>query len=270
MSMPKFPKPDPDLTREQALTMILSSIALEELALSHIMNAEGEKIQYILNQSDCCQDPADLAGILAVNKSVGDLLEMVLQNQLILKNKMDKVLEFLPVSPGPPCPPGPPRPPGPPCSPGPPCPPGPPHPPGPPIAYCASKPPIHFTARPKDYSRQEPLQWEGVPKQGCFELAPDDQTKIKLPATGSVMISLFLELDHANCPCGEIELGILCGGRRLLVKELRPHTCRHTTVIYKKAFIEIPCSCRPCYASAFISAPCGMQIRQGRIVFTQV
>ena len=99
MSMPKFPKPDPDLTREQALTMILSSIALEELALSHIMNAEGEKIQYILNQSDCCQDPADLAGILAVNKSVGDLLEMVLQNQLILKNKMDKVLEFLPVSP---------------------------------------------------------------------------------------------------------------------------------------------------------------------------
>lgn len=33
MSMPEFPKPDPGLTQEQALTMILSSIALEEAAL---------------------------------------------------------------------------------------------------------------------------------------------------------------------------------------------------------------------------------------------
>lgn len=44
MSMPEFPKPDPDFTPEKALTMILSSVALEEVALSHIINAEAEKI----------------------------------------------------------------------------------------------------------------------------------------------------------------------------------------------------------------------------------
>lgn len=49
MSMPEFPEPNPDFTLEQALIMILSSIALEEAALGHIMNAEGEKIQHILN-----------------------------------------------------------------------------------------------------------------------------------------------------------------------------------------------------------------------------
>ncbi|MGI6175798.1 MAG: hypothetical protein ACOYJC_06530 [Christensenellales bacterium] len=80
MSMPEFPKPNPDLTQEQVLTMILSSIALEEVALSHIINAEGEKIQYILNKTGVHGCPADLKDIVAVNKSVTDLLEVVLQN----------------------------------------------------------------------------------------------------------------------------------------------------------------------------------------------
>ena len=46
MSMPSFPPNGADLTREEALTMIIASIAMEELALSHIINAEGEKLQY--------------------------------------------------------------------------------------------------------------------------------------------------------------------------------------------------------------------------------
>ena len=132
MSMPEFPKPNPELTQEQALTMILSSIALEEVALSHIINAEGEKIQHILKQVPCGGHPADLQDILAVNQSVATLLEMVLQNQMILKNKLDKVLEYLPKPPRPPEPPYPPYPPGPPCPPYPPHPPHPPCPPEPP------------------------------------------------------------------------------------------------------------------------------------------
>ena len=47
MSMPSFPPNGADMTQEEALTMIIASIAMEELALSHILNAEGEKLQYI-------------------------------------------------------------------------------------------------------------------------------------------------------------------------------------------------------------------------------
>ena len=32
-------------TRDQAITDLIQSVALEETALSHILNAEGEKIQ---------------------------------------------------------------------------------------------------------------------------------------------------------------------------------------------------------------------------------
>lgn len=94
--MPQFPSPNPELTREQALNMILSSIAMEELALSHILNAQGEKLSHVLNGSSCPGRSACPEDILAMNKSVTTLLEMVMQNQLILKIKMDRALEYLP------------------------------------------------------------------------------------------------------------------------------------------------------------------------------
>ena len=43
MSMPSFPKADTDITHENAINMILTSIAMEELALSHIMNADADR-----------------------------------------------------------------------------------------------------------------------------------------------------------------------------------------------------------------------------------
>ena len=48
MSQPTFPQIDPPLSREGSLNQIIASIAMEELSLSHILNAEGEKLQYVL------------------------------------------------------------------------------------------------------------------------------------------------------------------------------------------------------------------------------
>ena len=112
------------MTREDALTMIIASIAMEELALSHILNAEGEKLQYILGTLPGTKPCAGPQEVLAVNKSVTTLVETVTQNQMLLKNKLDRVLEFCPLPPPPP--PGCPEPGPPPCGPEPcpsPCPP---------------------------------------------------------------------------------------------------------------------------------------------------
>lgn len=107
------------MTKDEALTMIITSIAMEELALSHIVNAEGEKLQYVLGTLPGSRKPcASTQEILAVNQSAAALLDTVMQSQMLLKGKLEKALEASgrkpvpepPCSPGhpcePPCPPG--------------------------------------------------------------------------------------------------------------------------------------------------------------------
>ena len=107
MSQPTFPQIDPPLTREGSLNEIISSIAMEELSLSHIINAEGEKLQYILGTLPGAKPCATAQEVLVVNKSVASLLDVVAQNQMLLKNKLEKVLEVCPPLPPPGPPPGP-------------------------------------------------------------------------------------------------------------------------------------------------------------------
>ena len=127
MSMPSFPPDGANMTREEALTMIIASIAMEELALSHILNAEGEKLQYILGTLPGTEPCACPHEVLSINKSVTALLEAVTQNQMLLKNKLERALEACPHPCPPPCKPEPgPHPAPPPCKPEPgphPCPP---------------------------------------------------------------------------------------------------------------------------------------------------
>lgn len=52
-------------TREQAITDLIQSVALEETALSHILNAEGEKLQKIMSFDDIAPDT-----VLMANRSV--------------------------------------------------------------------------------------------------------------------------------------------------------------------------------------------------------
>lgn len=96
MSMPTFPENGIDLTKEQAFNMILGSIAMEELALSHIINAEGEKLQYILGTLPGSNGPcATKNELLEVNRSISCLIEQVTESQIILKNKLSKVLQAM-------------------------------------------------------------------------------------------------------------------------------------------------------------------------------
>lgn len=93
MSMPEFPKPNPDLTQQEALTMILSSIALEELALSHIINAEGEKIQYAVGTLPGLAGGSTIEDVTDINESAADTLGTVLENQVVLVGKLTQALQ---------------------------------------------------------------------------------------------------------------------------------------------------------------------------------
>ena len=102
MSMPSFPKDGANMSREQALTMIIASIAMEERALGYIIEAEGDKLRHVLGQC-ACATPEE---ILKVNKSAARLLEAAAENQRNLRCKLAIAMEGCGNQrPEPPCPP---------------------------------------------------------------------------------------------------------------------------------------------------------------------
>ncbi|WP_170953331.1 collagen-like protein [Bacillus thuringiensis] len=108
MSQPNIPNitPNISLTREESINLILASIALEELGLAHIINAEAEKIQYALGTLSGLSPAATLDEILAVNESVNKTIQSALKTQMLLQSKLDSVIQT-PVLTGPTGPPGP-------------------------------------------------------------------------------------------------------------------------------------------------------------------
>ena len=106
MSLPMFPQIDPPLTREESLNEIISSIASEELSLSHILNAEGEKLQYVLGTLPGLEEAANFDEVMKVNRSVQDTLSDVMEQQAMLTAKLSAAMKA-PVLPGPAGPAGP-------------------------------------------------------------------------------------------------------------------------------------------------------------------
>ncbi len=98
MSMPNIPNVNPDIsiTWDQAISLILSSIAFEELGLAHIINAEAEKLQYVLGTlpPSTPLDPPTIDDLLAVNESVANTLRNVMTNQLILQNTLEDAIKY--------------------------------------------------------------------------------------------------------------------------------------------------------------------------------
>lgn len=293
MSMPEFPLPNLDLMREQVLNMILSSIAMEELALSHILNAEGEKIQHVLGRTSCtsCDFYAGCTGcpvctgcapcknckahhdeLLAVNKSVTSLLEMVMQNQLILKNKMDRVLEYLPKSSPAPIPPMSPCPPVPSCPPVSPC----------PLTCntpCACTPnwqdhAPRFTAIGGLYHCNGAVAWhaDGDCSDRDFGVIGADASKIRLPRSGSFKVSVCLELGicEANRNVELLELLITCRDQSP-ISHIFCQTCDQKSFeLQGSAILHMPCPTSPCFASLLVRAPKGICIKKGRITFKRL
>lgn len=72
-----------DVIRCQAITDIIESVALEQTALSHILNAEGEKLQAIIATVDITPEE-----MLAANKSVQSMVEAITRLEMLLQAKL--------------------------------------------------------------------------------------------------------------------------------------------------------------------------------------
>ena len=88
MSMPKIECTNID--KCCAAASLLESVALEETAISHILNAEGEKLQKIICMSTCSHHD-----LLEANKSVENMVEKITALEEVLKQKLELVVPIL-------------------------------------------------------------------------------------------------------------------------------------------------------------------------------
>lgn len=91
MSLPTIPNITPkiSLNRCETINMLLSSIALEEIGLSHILNAEGEKLQCFLET-----DPCELNDYLKINDSINKTLRTIVKSQILLQFKLEDIISL--------------------------------------------------------------------------------------------------------------------------------------------------------------------------------
>jgi len=73
-----------DGSRDQAITDLIQSVALQEAALAHIMNAEGEKMQAIIGKSDVTSEE-----LLTLNKSVESMINSITRLEMMLQAKLE-------------------------------------------------------------------------------------------------------------------------------------------------------------------------------------
>ena len=110
MSFPNIPNvtPNIDLSRVEVINLLLASIAFEELGLAHIINAEAEKIQFVLGTLPG-EVPTTIPTIptipiiptiptidtlLNINTSVERVLRDVIKKEMLLQFKLEDVIRI--------------------------------------------------------------------------------------------------------------------------------------------------------------------------------
>lgn len=93
MGMPTIPdiKPKIEITVEETVKLLLASIALEELSLAHIMNAEAEKVQEVIK----CPSGDKLHELICIDKSIERVLRDVIKKEMLLEFKFENILELI-------------------------------------------------------------------------------------------------------------------------------------------------------------------------------
>ncbi|MEK4509783.1 MULTISPECIES: hypothetical protein [Paenibacillus] len=108
MSLPNVPNITPTITvtTADAINLLLISIALEEIGLSHIINAEAEKIQYVVGTLPGLTPHSSIEDILRVDKDVRATLSEVIRKEMLLQMKLETILNSrIPPITNHPCPP---------------------------------------------------------------------------------------------------------------------------------------------------------------------
>lgn len=94
MSMPRIPEEPFRPDQKQVVVDLLKSVALEETAIAHLMNAEAEKLKLLLAQSACVSFHNRQKILAQVGKQTLQLLDMIIMKEWLLLRKIEHTLDY--------------------------------------------------------------------------------------------------------------------------------------------------------------------------------
>ncbi|MED1204573.1 hypothetical protein [Heyndrickxia acidicola] len=86
--MPNIPNINPELKlkRGDVINLLLTSVALEGIGHSNLLNAEGEKLQKAIQQAETLGD------LLEASRSVEKIIEIIIKKEILLQFKLEELL----------------------------------------------------------------------------------------------------------------------------------------------------------------------------------
>ena len=244
MSIPKFPQADSLLSREEAINAILSSIAMEEIALSHILEAESEKIKFATEQIKCNKD-ADIKTLLKINESAASLIGLINDMQLILKNKLRLATNYLPEAP---CP--------------------------------QPKQPEPFIPCIAVFSANTEYCWSGKTNlrlETCYSCengveicSQSRDTPIILPAGKKYRVELDLELINLNLQPVFIEAKITCGHEVIFLKNYSFAAAERYITLFDLPIIKTQVQRKASKFLLNLQSPESLKVKKGTVLVSEV
>ncbi|WP_238650438.1 hypothetical protein [Paenibacillus piscarius] len=85
-------KSGPSITKRESLALLITSVAMNEISLSHIISAEANAIQALIQSRP---DELSYTSVIHINNTASRLLEEVSNGQWLSLSKLDRILRLL-------------------------------------------------------------------------------------------------------------------------------------------------------------------------------
>lgn len=76
------------LSREEAVNLLLTSLAMQEISLSNILNAEAEKMKMLGSV------PMSIQDTILITESIDTTLRTILQKEMVLLLKLESIMRI--------------------------------------------------------------------------------------------------------------------------------------------------------------------------------
>lgn len=94
MSMPRIPEEPFRPDEKQVVVDLLKSVALEETAIAHLMNAEAEKLKVLLAQSAFSSFHNRQKILTQMGKQTLQMLDMIIMKEWLLLRQIEHTLDY--------------------------------------------------------------------------------------------------------------------------------------------------------------------------------